>query len=219
MPKRFDAVIFDMDGLMFETQRCYLDAERELCSRRGCRLTPQISNQMMGRVGLESMQVLKTALGWSDRAADLLAERDGIYERLLETGGEPCRGLTLLLDRLTGEGLQLAIASSSQRKHVSFLCQRYDVGRYFSAVVTGDDVRHGKPDPEIFLAAASKLGVNPQQAAVLEDAENGIRAARAGSFGGAVLIPHQDTLVTDHALPDLIASGLDDPQLMKFLIG
>jgi len=213
---RFGAVILDMDGLMFNTQKCYFAAEEELCRRRGKKTTPEIASEMMGCVGTESMEVLCRRLEIDEPLESLLAERNALFEDLFRTRLEPCEGLIELLDVLERHQVLKAVATSSFRKYVDLAFEQFSLEARFPVVVTGEDVSRGKPAPDIFLQAARLLGVQPVDAIVLEDSYKGIQAAKNGGFNSA-LIPNELTGDESKVSADILASSLCDEQLLNFL--
>lgn len=210
------AVVFDMDGLMFNTEQIYSLAGTELLRRRGRDFPEGLKNAMMGlppRAAFEQM-IRWHALGESWE--QLRAESDEIFLALLPGRLAPMPGLSELLDALEAAGLPKAIATSSGPRLAAACLDPFDLRRRFRFVLTSDDVVRGKPDPEIYQTAARRLGVAPQQTAVLEDSENGCRAAAAaGTVAIAVPGPHSRS--HDFAPASLVVESLADPRLYAAL--
>ncbi len=210
------AVVFDMDGLIFNTEQIYSLAGTELMRRRGLDFPDGLKNAMMGlppRAAFEQMIRWHT-LGESWE--QLSAESDEVFLGLLPGRLAPMPGVIELLDALEAAGLPKAIATSSRRRLTEACLRPFDLARRFCFVLTSEDVVRGKPDPEIYQTAARRLGVAPRQTAVLEDSENGCRAAAAaGAVAIAVPGPHSRT--HDFGPATLVVESLADPRLYAAL--
>lgn len=183
-------VIFDMDGLMFDTERLWDTLWEPTCREMGVEMPADVDAFLASGRGLagqaladhirkyfptvDPQKMLQTA--W--RLADELFAK-----------GVPCKpGLFELLDVLEERGIPRIVASSSPRSMILQNLSTTGAGRYFAQVVCGADVEHSKPAPDIFLLAASRLGVDIHRCLVLEDSLNGLRAARA-SGAVSVMVP------------------------------
>lgn len=185
-------VIFDMDGLMFDTERVSMQMwEREL-AKQGFTYTDQVGNSIRGRNGEAIRRIMEETYG---PGLDFMAAAQGVRADMMEradtVGVDVKPGLYDLLDWLGEQKLPLAVASSSRRVSVEKHCGRAGVLNRFQTLVCGDQVTHSKPDPEIFLLAAKELGVEPGESLVLEDSFNGVRAGAAGGFI-TVMVPDLD---------------------------
>ena len=210
------AVVFDMDGLMFNTEDLYQDVGRELLARRGCQLTDELLTQMMGRRSSVSLQIMIDWHQLDATVAQLESETDELFADLLPRRLAPLPGLLELLDSLERAGLPKAIATSSRRAFAVDVLGTFDMEQRFAFVLTSEDVQRGKPDPEIYLLAADRLRLRPGQLMVLEDSENGCRAAvRAGTHAVAVPGNHSDQ--HDFGGSRLIADSLGDPGIYAAL--
>ncbi len=210
------AVVFDLDGLMFNTEELYQDVGRELLARRGCQLTDELLTQMMGRRSSVSLQIMIDWHQLDATVAQLESETDELFADLLPRRLAPLPGLLELLDSLERAGLPKAIATSSRRAFAVDVLGTFDMEQRFAFVLTSEDVQRGKPDPEIYLLAADRLRLRPGQLMVLEDSENGCRAAvRAGTYAVAVPGTHSDQ--HDFGGSRLIADSLGDPGIYAAL--
>ena len=214
--ERLQAVVFDLDGLMFNTEELYQDVGRELLARRGCQLTDELLTQMMGRRSSVSLQIMIDWHQLDATVAQLESETDELFADLLPRRLAPLPGLLELLDSLERAGLPKAIATSSRRAFAVDVLGTFDMEQRFAFVLTSEDVQRGKPDPEIYLLAADRLRLRPGQLMVLEDSENGCRAAvRAGTYAVAVPGTHSDQ--HDFGGSRLIADSLGDPGIYAAL--
>jgi beta-phosphoglucomutase family hydrolase len=213
---KISAVIFDMDGLMFDTESLFHIAQAAIAAKRGKEFTYTIQAKMMGQKSLHAIEIMLDELGLSDDPSEILRERDVHYAELLKTRSEMMPGLLELLDFLEAHHLCTAIASGSQRAWINFLLERFNLRDRFEVIVSSDEVERGKPSPDIFLKAVERLGLPASSCLVLEDALNGIRAAKAAGCR-AVAVPSKFTAHQDFAEADLIISGLADQKLQKIL--
>ncbi|HAV43631.1 TPA: hypothetical protein DCX15_06435 [bacterium] len=208
-----EAVIFDMDGLMVDTESFYTQAITEVANKRGREFTLKLKQEMMGRQGIESMTIFKEQLELEETPLELLEERSKIFGGLLNASRiEPLPGLLKLLDELRKEGIRRAIASSSKRCWIEIIVSRFGLDGEFEVIVSGDDVRYGKPDPEIYLLTARRLGLSPENCLVLEDAPVGVIAAKkAGMY--CIVCPNQFSQGLDFSLADTVVNSLEDVTL------
>ncbi|MGI6029941.1 MAG: HAD family hydrolase [Eubacteriales bacterium] len=178
-----EAVIFDMDGLMFDTERLSVRTWRHVLAERGLTLTDEQNQRLVGRNEETGNRVLVELYG--DAIGDVKqfrAHREEVRRQWLERDGVDRKpGLLELLEFLREAGIPCAVASSSAPHKIDYLLDRYELRKYFRAVVSGEDFAESKPHPAIFYKAVELLGVQPAQALVLEDSPAGIEAAwRAG---------------------------------------
>ncbi len=183
MPFRLSAVIFDMDGLMFDTESLSRAAWREILADRGYTLPEEIYLQLPGRSAEDTQAILRQALG-ADLPAEHLMQlkRPHVRQHIDRHGLTVKAGLVELLDWLEAHSIARAVASSASEQEVTFKLSRSGLGERFGAVVTRDQAKAGKPAPDIFLAAARQLGLPATECAVLEDSDAGIRAAHTAGM-------------------------------------
>src|SRR5580692_6224931 len=212
------AVVFDFDGLMFNTEEIFNRSGRELLRRRGLEMTPKLLTLMMGRRADEAFPLMIAELGLTESAADLRAEERTIFQDMLWTHVAPMPGLSELLAQIESRALPKGVATSSRRPYIESVLRKFELVDRFDLLLTSEDVVEGKPHPEIYLKAAGRLGVEPGEMLVLEDSENGIRsAAAAGAV--AVSIPHEHSRYHDFSTATFIAERLDDPKILRLLPG
>ncbi|WP_047816729.1 HAD family hydrolase [Rhodopirellula islandica] len=209
-------VALDMDGLLFDTERIYFQVGQVLLQRRGHTFTLELQQKMMGRIGLSAIGQMIEHHRLDDDPVSLLAESDVVYGELLLGELRPMPGLEEWIGRLKNSGLPFGLATSSRRKFVDQILPTTQWANDLAFVLTGDDVTHGKPNPEMYLKAADRLGVSPSQMLVLEDSGNGAKAAvSAGAV--TVAVPNEHTQL--HAFEDvhLVADSLADRRLWELL--
>lgn len=176
-PTSIRGVALDMDGLMFDTEPLYHRAADTLLARHGHRYEDAVRRQMMGQPGPKAIQIMVDYYGLTDSWEEVLAESDAIFSSYLATELRPLPGLYELLELFDTLALPYGVATSSRRSFAEEILGRGNVLQRMQFVLTGDDVRHGKPDPEIYLLAADRLQIRPEEMLVLEDSENGCLAA------------------------------------------
>ncbi len=187
-----------------------------LVEERGHRLTPDVRKRMMGRRAQEAYQVLRDVYGWDEPLESVVRRARELFFEHLDGVLRPMPGLFTLLDVLDRLKLPRAVATSSNREHLSELLGRYDLLPRFDVTLTAEDVREGKPHPEVYLKAAERLRVPPRNLLVLEDSEAGVGAgANAGAV--TVAVPHRHSAEHDFSRADYVARALDDPILLDAL--
>ena len=202
------AIIFDMDGLMIDSEKVYWDVGRQIAREFGKQVSDQTLGKMMGRSPIQSVEIYAADLGLSQSPRELLEMREARVKGLLEKGVEPMPGLFEVLEEFKPR-YKLGIATSAPMYLLEIVLRTLNLRRYFDALQTSDDVTHGKPDPEIYLKAMRKLGVPPGECVVLEDSSNGARAGkRAGAY--TIAVPSQYTRDQDFSFVDYVAKNLID---------
>ncbi|MDR1291858.1 MAG: HAD family phosphatase [Clostridiales Family XIII bacterium] len=201
---RVKGLIFDMDGLMFDSERLARDAYRVVASRRGFDLPGSLVDSTMGFLCSEVKEKLQAyfdAEGIDADASDVYRERNDLVLAMVEEGGVPEKpGLRELIAYAQNMDMKLAVASASSPKRVGAFLGRSGMADVFDIVVNGGDVKKGKPDPEIFLLTAKRLGLEPKECLVLEDSENGLHSAVSAGMP-AIVVP-------DRVQPSAEARGL-----------
>lgn len=190
-PPMLNAVIFDWDGVVVDSSAYHKRSWEILSGQILKPLPPGHFEMSFGRKN----EAIIPALGWAhtpEEVADLAARKENIYRSLVrEHGIEALPGVRELLSALRAEGIRTAIGSSTERANLDLPLGIMGLRPFFDVIVSGEEVHHGKPDPEIFLLAASRLGLPPAECLVIEDAHVGIEAAqRAGMNVLAVATTH-----------------------------
>ena len=156
----FEAVIFDMDGVLIDSEPRHFAVLSELLERAGHTLTRSENEQFIGTTSEAMFSTLIARHGLSGTVAGYIARYDEMVLRVLQQPHAPAPGVTALIARLRELGKHLAVASSSRRGWVEATIRSLGLADAFDVVVTGDDVEHGKPDPAIYLLTAQRLSVD-----------------------------------------------------------
>jgi HAD superfamily hydrolase (TIGR01509 family) len=213
----FDAIVFDNDGLLLDTEAVWTRAEEALFERHGSVFTSEHKKQLLGTSGTATELKLEAMLGLPGRGAELRAE---LHERVMAEllGGVPARpGAMELLARLRAAGLPIGLASNSSRPFVErVLSVTGMLNGHFDVIVTADDVEHPKPAPDVYLSACAALSTAPQRAAALEDSVPGLAAALAAGMY-VIAVPYFPDAPMDGA--SLRAESLADPRVAEALLG
>ena len=171
-------VIFDMDGVLVDSGRAHFEAWSELGDEIGVPFTPEFFQQTFG---MHNGQILPLWLGErydQSKLEELALRKETLYRQRAAATMLPLPGAIELVKALHQSGARLAVGSSGPLLNVALILQVLGIEPYFHALSTGDDVTHGKPHPEVFLVAAERLGLTSDRCVVVEDAPQGIEAAR-----------------------------------------
>lgn len=186
------AVIFDMDGVLSDTQTLHARVESKLFRRFGIDLAPdQITERY---AGVRTSEIFATLLGERGIVVDIPALMQEKWVRMAEEAqkGIPAvSGSVDLVRALHARNILLAVASASSSAYVNTVLAHLGILDLFGAVVSGDDVRNGKPDPESFLLAAQKISVAPVECVVIEDGRSGMVAARRAGMKCIGFVPKE----------------------------
>ncbi len=210
------AVVFDLDGLMFNTELIYDELGDALLSSRGKVMTPDLKLAMIGRRPQESLQLMIDMHSLTDSVQELMDESQARFFEIAAGRLAPMPGLHELLDHIEFCGLPKGVATSSSHGYVQRIVGPFGLLPRFSVILAAEDVTRGKPHPEIYLKAANKLGIDPGEMMVLEDSQNGTNAA-ASAGAVAIAVPHDHTRHHDFSRAHLVAERLNDPRVLELL--
>ena len=213
------SVIFDMDGLMFDTERLYARALEEYVGpKTGAAFPYENVLKTLGCNSADFERMFPELFGTKITPQECTAlVTEWMTKEILEKGVPVKPGLYALLNALKANGVRIALATGTSRHIALEYLRRTDTLRYFDAFAFGDQVSHGKPDPEIFLLACGALSGKPEETAVFEDSVNGLMAAHAGGFFSICVQDLIDPLPRLDFTPDAVIKTLDEaiPLLIK----
>lgn len=215
-PRPILGVALDMDGLLFDTEPVYFEVLDQLLVRRGLRYTVDLQQKMMGQVGVAAARTLLDHHGLDEDPAELMAECARDYGERIKQGVDDRPGLDGFLEALRRSQLSFGVATSSYRRFFDTLFSSRSWLDELAFVMTGDDVDRGKPDPQIYQLSAAAMGIEPTDMLVLEDSQNGVRAAAAAG-AMAVAVPNDESRGHDFQLATAVVERLDDPTLLSWL--
>lgn len=188
-----EGVIFDMDGVISDTQKLHSKVESDLLRRCGVSIEPkEITERYAGVRTQEFFAELLQNREAAESLESLIKEKWERMARAAEDGIDAVSGSVELIRALSDAGYPMAVASASNAAYVRTVLRKLDVIDLFSFIVSGDMVSCGKPDPESFLLAASLIGVSPDHCLVIEDGISGMEAARRGGMRCIGLVPDEN---------------------------
>jgi HAD superfamily hydrolase (TIGR01509 family) len=205
-----DAVVFDLDGVLVDSEHVWDEVREALARERGGRWHERAQADMMGMSSTEWSRYMHDVIGLAESPEEIDAE---VVRRMQERYAAELpliEGAVDAVRRVAGS-FRLAVASSSNRPLIDLVLERAGLASFFEATVSSEEVERGKPAPDVFLEAARRLGTAPERCAAVEDSANGIRAARAAGMR-VVAIPNRryppppDAL----ALADVVLESLDE---------
>jgi len=212
------AIIFDMDGVLVDSYEAHFASWSRMYGELGLDYTEQDFAADFGRT---SRDIIRRRLGdqLSDvQISELDARKEAFFRDSLREHFTTMEGAIELIDALSADGFLLGVGSSGPPENVGLCLEKLGRREKFAAVVTGEDVRRGKPDPQVFQMVSDRLGVAPERCAVIEDAVHGIEAAQRAGMKGIALVGTANREQLSKA--DLIVESLRDlsPRSVRALI-
>lgn len=192
------AVIFDMDGVIFDTEKVYLDIWTEVFEKYGYKMTKELYVTVMGTGRKNVIKTFLENFGDDLPIEKMYEEKDNQLFYRIENQGIPLKeGVKELFSMLKEKDYKIALATSAKRERVEKQIKDKWLKESFDAIVCGDDVEKGKPSPDIFLKAAKEIDVEPENCFVVEDSPAGIKAAFSGGMKGIYV---EDLKVADEEI-------------------
>lgn len=200
------ALILDMDGLLIDSERLYFQTEREMARKFNRTVEDKTLWKMMGRNPIESMEIFVREVGLSLSPEEALGRRNLIMRNKLKTDLKPMPGLHHILDAFSGR-LKMAVCTGAQKEFLDIVVDQLGIRNRFDVLQSSEEIRRGKPHPEIYLKTCRKLKLSPEDCAVLEDSSNGALAGkRAGCY--VIVVPSEYTRGQDFHFADFVAEDL-----------
>lgn len=196
------SVIFDLDGTLVDSEPNYYESGRRTLERHGvAEFTWEQHARFIGIGTLETLEILRERYGIQAPVEQLLTEQNALYLELARTGTEVFPEMRKFVERLRAEGVPMAVASGSSREAIDAVLAGTGLDTLLTTVVSAEEVAHGKPAPDVFLEAAHRLGAEPGDCVVMEDAAPGALAARAAGMA-CVAVPYVAATAHDAAFAE-----------------
>ena len=211
------AILFDLDGLMFDSEPHSLASWEAVLKERGVTLDQLTVDSILGLRIDATARTLIDRYRLPDTVQELSEAKTEYQIAHLAGNVRPMPGLVELLDEVDRHDLQKAVASSGIRRYVEAVLRLNGLLDRFGVIITGDQVAHGKPAPDVFLAAALALNIEPQHCLVLEDAPAGVQAAKAAGMT-CIAVPDRSVAQLDLSQADRVAASLFDVRAMLLQI-
>lgn len=205
------AIIFDMDGVIINSEPLHFKIEKELLEELGGNISDEELQSFAGTTDYNMWSKFKEMFKLKPSVEELIeAKKERFMKRIDEV--ELVDNFMDFMLSAYEEGYILAIASSNNRRIVNAVVEKFQLGKYMKFIISGEEVRKGKPDPEIFLTAAKKMGVEPEACLVIEDAENGVKAAKAAGMK-CIGLKNMDSGKQDLSQADLVINNFNELNL------
>ena len=199
--------IFDMDGLMFDTEQIWQKNWKLIADEMGVTLAEEFKYNICGTSGALMNSVIEKYYGVEDGSGIAADCKKRVHDDLMESTPEK-PGVHEILEFFRDAGVRIAVASSSSVEQIRRNLQNTNTEDFIEVIVSGTELKRGKPEPDIFLTAAEKLGIDPHECYVFEDAFNGVKAGRAAGCC-TIMIPDQMQPTEEiRALADAVCASL-----------
>jgi HAD superfamily hydrolase (TIGR01509 family) len=206
----YQAVIFDMDGVLVDSQPLHYETDNPVLKKAGYPAVMETVVPYTGVSNPDRWPAYKKALNLEESIEVLIEwQTRMIYEIFESSDIKAIEGIPELLAYISEKGMKIALASSSQHRLIEIVLRKAGIGKFFDVIVSGEDVHKGKPAPDVFLYAAEKLGVAPVDCIVVEDAPSGIKAAKNA---GMICIAYRNpnTYGQEFSLADYVADKYEE---------
>lgn len=208
------AIIYDLDDLMVDSNFLHIESW-EILKEYGHSLSEIPLEKQSHYIGMRVIDITEDivkTLNIKATVKEVFEKRNKIFLDLAKNNLEMMPGLIYSLELFKNNNYKIALASSGVKEYIDMVLDKFGIRKYFDRVITGDDVKKGKPDPETYALACAKLGFNSDECVVLEDAANGVRAAK-GAGCKCIAIVNTHTPIQDHSGADIILNSLEEINL------
>ncbi len=214
------AVIFDMDGVLIDSNPFHIQKWAEFLGARGIPYNAEdLPRQILGYRNDTAFRLFFGSHLGEDKMKELSEELEERFRQVFRRHARPLPGLKALIDECQAAALPMAVASSAMTKNIDFVLEVLELRPYFTAIVSGDEVSHAKPDPEIYLKTAEKLKLAAWQCVAFEDSFVGIESAKRANMkcvGIASTFPAEELRGQTHA--DLVVNGFEELSLARLRV-
>ncbi|WP_196602905.1 HAD family hydrolase [Pectinatus frisingensis] len=215
------AVIFDMDGVIVDSEAIHIKTKMQTLREYGINCTQQDCLPYFGRSSRAFFSDFITQAASSISLDEIVARKHQLFLEYIADNDavHPVKGAIALIKDFHNRQVPLALASSSVRRNIEMFLKRFGIYDCFDVVMSGAELLHSKPNPEIYLLTAKKLGIKPQECAVIEDAEAGVTAAkRAGNYCVAYCNPDYRDCGQNVSAADVQVDSLNDIDIGRLLV-
>lgn len=203
------ALIFDMDGLLVDSEGLAADAMDRLLTEYQLSRNPEVQGKLLGRRLVEALVIVREGYGIDEDVDVLIARYSDLRIEALRGSVRAMPGAHEIIARARLAGLPIALATSGMRIHADISLEETGLAGSFDSETTGDEVTRGKPAPDLFLMAAERIGIEPVDAIVLEDSPLGVEAAKAAGMRAIAVLGHPGREVDFPVPPDVVVENLD----------
>ena len=177
------AVIFDMDGVIIDSEPIHFETDMEMMKYLECNISKEELEKYVGTTNEYMFSDIKKNYNIEKSVEDIINYRAEIIKnKIIQSDLEPIEGIRELLSELKKKNIPAAIASSSPKDFINVVVSKFKLQEYFKYIVSGEEVANGKPAPDVYLETAKKLGIFPTDCTVIEDSKNGVLAAKAAGM-------------------------------------
>ncbi|HEX9027284.1 MAG TPA: HAD family phosphatase [Clostridium sp.] len=177
------AVIFDMDGVIIDSEPIHLKVDIETMKALGCNISIEELEKYVGATNEYMFADIKKNYNISKSIEEIINYKvEMTKQKIIQSDLEPIEGIKELLSELKNKNIPTAIASSSPRSFIDVVVSKFKLQDYFRFIVSGEEVANGKPAPDVYIETAKKLGMLPRDCTVIEDSKNGVLAAKAAGM-------------------------------------
>lgn len=206
-----------MDGLLVDSMIHWLEMDREFFAERGWEMTEDLVRIMTGKSEKENTLILKQTFGGDEEIDKMVLARQEHIDIIYKEKTIAMPGVSNLIKKASAMGMKQAVASGAPEHTIKITVDRFGWSDHFDELFSVEDVDHrGKPEPDVFLYTAEKLGLKPEECVVLEDAENGVVAAKRAGMA-CIAVPDKRWSFGDFSQADLVVDSLEDNSVYDFL--
>jgi HAD superfamily hydrolase (TIGR01509 family) len=211
------AVIFDMDGVLIDSEIFWDEAGKEFFSKRGVTFTRELKMQLTGQSMRRNMERVKAQFNFPETVDELCLDYWTLSNHIYEQVAQPLPGVEQLLKALRAARANVAIASGSYLSRIEDIVKRFGWQDYFAALASTDHVDFaGKPDPAVYLHAAKMLGVDPKECIAIEDSVNGLASAKAAGMR-CIAALNERWSFGDFSQADVMVKSLEEQAVYDYL--